>query len=101
MFGYEPDELIDGSLLALVPERLHERHLAGIGRFVEDGVKRLDWEWIELPGLHRRGHEIPLGITFGEATIDGEQLFTGIIRERGAEEAADELTDIASLDPHG
>lgn len=99
VFGYEPDELVDGSLLTLVPERLHEKHLAGIDRFVEDGVKRLDWEWIELPGLHRRGHEIPLGITFGEATIDGERLFTGIIRERAAEEAADEPSDAAPMEP--
>lgn len=99
VFGYEPDELVGESLLELVPERLHGSHLEGVARYLDGGEKRLDWEWVELPGLHERGHEIPLGITFGEATIEGEPLFTGIIRERAADGAGDEPVDVAPMEP--
>lgn len=99
VFGYEPDELVGESLLVLVPERLRGRHLEGIDRYLDHGEKRLDWEWVELPGLHKRGHEIPLGITFGEATIEGEPLFTGIIRQRAVDGAGDEPVDAAPMEP--
>ena len=101
VFGHEPDALVGESLLELVPNRLHEDHVQGIGRYLEDGERRLDWDWVELPGKHARGHEIPLGITFGEATIEGETLFTGVIRERAAEGAGDEPVDAAPPEPRG
>lgn len=99
VFGYAPDELVGESLLELVPERLHEDHLEGIARYLDRGERRLDWEWVELPGSHKRGHEVPLGITFGEATIDGEPLFTGVIRRRAADGAGDEPVDAAPMEP--
>lgn len=99
VFGYAPEELVGESLLELVPERLHEDHLDGIARYLDRGERQLDWEWVELPGSHRRGHEIPLGITFGEATIEGEPLFTGVIRRRAADDAGDEPVDAAPVEP--
>ena len=101
VFGYEPEELVGESLLRVVPERLHDAHLEGISRYLDAGEKRLDWDWVELPGRHREGHEVSLGITFGETTIDGERLFTGVIRERAADGAADEPTDPTQMEPHG
>lgn len=81
IFGYAPDELIGKSLLTIMPERRHEEHLHAVQRYLETGEKRLDWEWIELPGLHRNGTEVPLGIIFGETSIDGEPRFTAVIRD--------------------
>ena len=101
VFGYDPTDLIGESLLELVPDRLHEDHLRGIERYLEDGERRLDWDWVELPGKHARGHEIPLGITFGEATVEGETLFTGVIRELAADGAGDEPLDAAPPEPRG
>src|SRR6185503_20999226 len=36
---------------------------------------------MELSGLHKSGQEIPLEISFGEFTKNGERFFTGIARD--------------------
>ncbi|WP_210408911.1 PAS domain S-box protein [Halorhabdus rudnickae] len=81
LFGYPPEEMVGESLLTIIPERFHDDHRAAIARYLDSGDRQLDWEWIELPGRHRDGTEIPLGISFGETTIDGERRFTGIVRD--------------------
>ena len=81
LFGYEPEELVGESLLELVPERFHEAHEAAVDHYLETGEKSLEWEWIELPGRHRGGHEIPLGISFGETAVGDEHRFTAIMRD--------------------
>jgi len=81
LFGYEPEELIGESLLELVPERFHEAHETAVDHYLETGEKSLEWEWIELPGRHRDGHEMPLGISFGETVVGDEHRFTAIMRD--------------------
>ncbi|EMA46083.1 hybrid sensor histidine kinase/response regulator [Halococcus saccharolyticus] len=81
IFGYRPEELIGESLAKVIPERLETAHFEALNRYLETGEQRLDWDWTELPACHRDGHEIQVGIAFGEYTTDGEQHFTGIIRD--------------------
>jgi len=81
ILGYPPDELVHESLLTIMPERFTEKHREAVAMYLQDGTKRLEWDSIELPGLHRDGHEVPLRITFGEARIDGEHRFTALIRD--------------------
>jgi len=81
LFGYEPEELVGESLLELVPERFHEAHGATVDHYLETGDKSLEWEWIELPGRHRDGHEMSLGISFGETVVGDEHRFTAIMRD--------------------
>lgn len=81
IFGYAPDELVGESLLRLIPERLREQHTTAIGRYLETGERNLDWDFLELPGLHADGHEIELSVSFREVKHDGRHLFTGFIRD--------------------
>ncbi|PSQ40471.1 hypothetical protein BRD14_08340 [Halobacteriales archaeon SW_5_68_122] len=81
LFGYEPEELVGESLLELVPERFHETHGATVDHYLETGDKSLEWEWIELPGRHRDGHEMSLGISFGETVVGDEHRFTAVVRD--------------------
>ncbi len=81
VFGYEQNELVGESLLMVMPERYHESHLDGIRRYRQERTRHVSWDWIELPGLHADGHEIPLGVTFGEFERNGDQLFTAIVRD--------------------
>lgn len=81
IFGYDPAELVGEPLVTLIPERLRDRHTVAFDRYLETGARTLDWEWVEFPGVHRDGHELPLGITFGEAPDDGGQLFTAVVRD--------------------
>lgn len=81
VLGYTSAELTGESLLRIMPERFHESHQAGMARYLQDGTKELCWDWIEFPGLHKDGHEVPLGITIGEATVDGVRRFTALLRD--------------------
>jgi len=81
VFGYPAAELEGESLTTVMPERLHDSYFEGIGRYLQEGDERLDWEWIELPGRHRDGSEIELGVSFGEHVADGEHRFTATIRD--------------------
>lgn len=81
MFGYRPEELIGGPLEVIIPERLRESHRRGIERFLRTRHRSIPWTGIELPALHKSGHEFPCEISFGEWTTDGRTIFTGFARD--------------------
>lgn len=81
IFGYEPETLVGTSLTRIIPDRLAPDHLQALDRYQTDGTRHLDWDWIEVPGEHRDGHEVQLGLSFGETRVDGDHLFTAVIRD--------------------
>jgi PAS domain S-box-containing protein len=81
IFGYTREELIGADLTSLMPESLLDRHHAGFTRYMQSGRRNMAWDAIELPGLHKGGHEVPLEISFGEFTRNGRRFFTGIARD--------------------
>ena len=91
VFGYTRQEMIGAELTMLMPESLRHRHHAGFRRYMQTRERNMSWEAIELPGLHKSGHEVPLEISFGEFTREGRRYFTGIARDiterRRAEDA--------------
>lgn len=89
ILGYPPDEIIGRELTQLMPPRLRPRHLAALGDYLRTGRKHLDWGGVELPGLHRDGHEVPLEISFEETTEGNRRLFTGVIRDISARKQAE------------
>ncbi|HQU84830.1 MAG TPA: PAS domain S-box protein, partial [Pyrinomonadaceae bacterium] len=91
IFGFTAKELMGKPLVSLMPERHRSHHDAGIKRYLESKTKSFEWNAVELQGLHKLGHEIPLELSFGEFEKDGERFFTGIARdisERKKAEAA-------------
>jgi PAS domain S-box-containing protein len=91
VFGRPVSDVVGEDLVMLMPERMRDAHRSGFARYQQTGRRHLSWLAVELPGLHRDGHEIPLEVSFGEFASDGRRYFTGIIRDvterRRAEEA--------------
>lgn len=81
IFGYSMAEMQGAELTMLMPEYLRRLHNAGLGRYVETGQRHISWEGVELPGLHKDGHEVPLEVSFGEFSKNGLRIFTGIVRD--------------------
>ena len=81
IFGYSAESLVGQKLKMLMPARMQERHEQGMRRFIETGERRISWNGVELPGLHRDGTEMPLEISFGVAKHGSEYRFTGFIRD--------------------
>ncbi|HEX4031185.1 MAG TPA: PAS domain S-box protein [Terracidiphilus sp.] len=81
VFGYEPEDLIGKSLTALIPERMRAAHLAGISRHLATGDRHIPWNGVQLPGLRKDGHEVPLEISFSSYGAAENLRFTGFIRD--------------------
>lgn len=81
ILGYAPTELVGEPLDVLIPPYLRKRHHDSFGEYRATGERHVDWEHVELPGLHRQGHEVPLALTFREHTVDGGSVYTGIVRD--------------------
>jgi PAS domain S-box-containing protein len=81
VLGYTPGEVLGEQLTLLIPEALSDQHLEGIDQYMTTGDRHLDWDHVELPGKHKEGHEIPLSISFSEFSFDGNQYFTGVLRD--------------------
>jgi len=81
LLGHDPEELVGDPLFRVIPERLRTAHTGAFERYLETGESHLDWNHIELPALHRAGHEVPVSIAIRETPIDGETLYTGIFTD--------------------
>jgi len=97
IFGYGRAEMLGQDLTMLMPEYLREVHKAGLKRYLGSGQRHLNWESVQITGLHKSGAEIPVEVSFGEFVADGEHTFTGIIRDiterRRAQEALREANE--------
>jgi PAS domain S-box-containing protein len=81
IFGYTPGELIGNPLSMIIPDRLREPHRRGLEHYVRTRERRIPWTGIELPALHKDGHEFPCEISFGEWSSGDEIIFTGLARD--------------------
>src|SRR5882672_7155592 len=72
IFGYTRAELLGQSLTMLMPDYLRQVHRVGLERYVALGERHISWEAVELPGLHKSGREIPLELSFGEFSENGQ-----------------------------
>lgn len=98
ILGYEPDELLGRTMDVIIPERLREAHRRGVERYIRTREKNIPWTGVELPALHKDGHEVPCEVSFGEWQGEGRHLFTGFVRDitervRSRAELQDALTD--------
>jgi PAS domain S-box-containing protein len=102
VFGYAPHEVVGQRLTMLMPDYLRRVHEAGLARYLSTGIRHLHWEGVEVPGLHREGHEIPLEVSFGEFTDVDHKVFTGVIREVGARKLTEErLREVQRMETAG
>src|SRR5581483_9925112 len=90
IFGHATRDLLGQPLTMLMPEYLRHVHKASLARYVATGEKHIPWQGVEVPGLHRAGHEVPLEISFGEFTRDGRRFFTGVVRDITERKRAEE-----------
>lgn len=81
IFGYQIEQMIGQPLTMLMPEYLRHLHSAGQERYLKTGKKHVNWEHIEVPALHKDGHEFPLEISFGEFSKNNKHIFIGIARD--------------------
>ncbi|WP_440767393.1 PAS domain-containing sensor histidine kinase [Natronorubrum sp. DTA7] len=90
ILGYSADELLGSSKVNIIPPRLRQRHLDALQRYLETGERNLNWTYVELPGQHKAGHEVPLGVSLNDFTYDGDRYFVGLFRDISPRKEAEE-----------
>ena len=90
VFGRDPEELIGKPLTVLMPGAMRNSHETGLRRYLETGVRQLNWQGIELTALRADGEEFPVEISFGEMTASQRKIFTGFIRDISEKKRAQE-----------
>ena len=81
IFGYTSQEMVGQSLSMLLTDAVSAQFDEWLRRYLETGIRQLDWSSVPFIGLHREGHKLSLEASFGEIIKDGRHLFTGIIRD--------------------
>jgi PAS domain S-box-containing protein len=95
IFGYESNELIGKSFTMLIPEFMRKVHETGFRRYLDTGVRHMNWKGTELIGLHKNGKEFPVEISLGELIQNGRRIFTGYIRDISERKRAEEIRTTA------
>jgi PAS domain S-box-containing protein len=81
IFGYSPEQAIGQPLTVLMPERFHDAHRAGLGRFLATGEAQLIGSTVEVTARRKDGREFPLELSLTSWDEDGSTCFTGILRD--------------------
>ena len=95
IFGYDSTELIGRPLTMLMPEFIRKVHEIGFRRYLETGVRHVNWQGAELIGLRKNRGEFPVEISLGELTQSGRRIFTGFIRDVSERKQAQEMRTTA------
>jgi PAS domain S-box-containing protein len=81
LFGYRQEELLDREIEMLMPQRFRGTHLGNrTGFFMEPRLRAMG-AGLELHGLHKDGHEIPIEISLSPLETEDGMVVTSAIRD--------------------
>ena len=79
-FGYKQSEVLGKALTIIIPEEYKASHEKGIVRVSGGGEHHVIGKSVELSGLHKDGHQIPVELSLSTWLIGEERFYAGIIR---------------------
>ncbi|HET9248984.1 MAG TPA: PAS domain S-box protein, partial [Actinomycetota bacterium] len=91
LFGFDRDDVAGRPLAeVLIPPELHDRHRAGLARFLETGEAPILGKHLELEALRSDGGRLPIELTVTQVQMPGTTLFTGFIRDLSERRTAEQ-----------
>src|SRR5581483_1412174 len=79
LFGYAPAELIGRNVSVLMPPPESDEHDSYIARYLRTDDARIIGIGREVVGRRKDGRTLPLHLSVGRMTVDGEPKFVGIL----------------------
>ena len=89
LFGYGPDEVVGRNVSLLMPEPFRTEHDGYLSHYRQTGEKRIIGVGREVTGRRRDGTTFPMYLSVGEGTLDGAQIYVGIIHDLTARKTAE------------
>lgn len=101
IFGYPASELIGRNVTLLMPQPYRDEHAGYVERYLRTGERRIIGIGREVRGRRKDGSIFPHYLGVAEASVAGQRVFTGIVRDlerlRQAEERARQAEQLAAL----
>jgi two-component system sensor kinase FixL len=93
IFGYTQDEVIGKNVNILMPEPYSSEHDTYIKNYLTTGIKKIIGIGREVEGRRKDGRVFPLSLEVTEMRVDGERMFTAILRDFTDKKLAQELQE--------
>ncbi len=81
LFGLDADQICGRNVSNLMPNPYRDEHDGYIGHYLETGEKRIIGYGRVVTGQRADGSHFPMELHVGEATANGERIFTGFVRD--------------------
>ncbi len=81
IFGYSRSQMLGQNVLMLMPNEFRTRHSEGMANYLGGEPPKIIGKQLEVVGLRRGGDTFPLSLAVADASIGGDRLFTGIVRD--------------------
>ena len=81
MFGYPAAEIIGHNIKRLMPEPYHAEHDGYLSNYRRTGDRKIIGIGREVFGRRQDGETFPIELSVGEASVDGEPFYVGILRD--------------------
>lgn len=90
MFGYEDaSELVGNNIKMLMPEHHEKQHDGYLQHYRETGEKNVINTGREVEGMRKDGSVFPIELSVSEMQVNGEQMFTGVLRDASLRKDSD------------
>lgn len=81
LFGFTSEEICGQNVKKLMPEPYRAAHDGYLDHYMQTGEKRIIGYGRVVTGQRADGTQFPIELHVGEATADGERIFTGFVRD--------------------
>lgn len=81
LFGYTQAEVLGANISMLMPSPDRERHDGYLERYLKTGERRIIGIGRVVFAMRKDGTTFPMELSVGEATGEGQRVFTGFIRD--------------------